>query len=86
MIKSYSKDLEQVPGIGKKIATDLRAIGIKSVDDLKYQDPEAIYKKLCDFKVSPVDRCVLYVLRCAVYWASNDEHKPDLLKWWNWKD
>ncbi|MBC8473125.1 MAG: pathogenicity locus, partial [Planctomycetes bacterium] len=30
--------------------------------------------------------CMLYVLRCAVYYASNTEHDPDLLKWWNWKD
>jgi hypothetical protein len=33
-----------------------------------------------------VDRCVLYVFRCAVYFASEAEHDPELLKWWNWKD
>ena len=32
-----------------------------------------------------MDRCVLYVFRCAVYYARNEEHDPDLLKWWNWK-
>ncbi|MGA3073400.1 MAG: helix-hairpin-helix domain-containing protein, partial [Bryobacteraceae bacterium] len=30
--------------------------------------------------------CVLYVFRCAVYFASEAEHDPELLKWWNWKD
>jgi hypothetical protein len=38
------------------------------------------------FKASPVDRCVLYVFRCAVYYANNKTHDPELLKWWNWKD
>nr|WP_321429915.1 helix-hairpin-helix domain-containing protein [uncultured Methanolobus sp.] len=29
---------------------------------------------------------MLYVFREAVYFASNEEHDPELLKWWNWKD
>ena len=28
---------------------------------------------------------MLYVFRCALYYASNDIHDPELLKWWNWK-
>jgi len=78
--------LEQIPGVGKAIAQDMRNIGIRSRSQLKGQDPEKLYQKLCDFKASPVDRCMLYVLRCAVYYASNTEHDPQLLKWWNWKE
>jgi hypothetical protein len=33
-----------------------------------------------------VDRCALYVFRCAVYFASEAKPDPELLKWWNWKD
>jgi Pathogenicity locus len=33
-----------------------------------------------------VDRCVLYVFRAAVYFASNKKHDEEKLKWWNWKD
>jgi len=80
------KDLEQIPGIGKSIAQDLRDIGISSVDELKGKKPDQLYKKLRNFKASPVDRCMLYALRCAVYYASNTEHDPELLKWWDWKD
>jgi Pathogenicity locus len=29
---------------------------------------------------------MLYIFRSAVYYASNDSHDPELLKWWNWKD
>ena len=86
MKQSDSKVLEQIPGVGKAIAQDMASIGIRSLSQLKNQDPDKLYQKLCDFKASPVDRCMLYVLRCAVYYASNTKHDPQLLKWWNWKN
>jgi hypothetical protein len=84
--KTASTSLEEIPCVGKAIAQHLRDIGIHSVGQLKRKDPEKLYKKLCEFKASPVDKCMLYVLRCAVYYASNKKHDPELLKWWNWKD
>jgi hypothetical protein len=33
-----------------------------------------------------VDRCWLYVARCAEYFASEARRDPEKLKWWNWKD
>ena len=86
MKPSVVEPLEQIPGVGKQVAQALRDIGISSVNHLKGRRAERLYEKLCHFKAEPVDRCMLYVLRCAVYYASNDEHDPDLLKWWNWKD
>ena len=79
-------ELEQIPGVGKSIARDLRQIGITSVKQLKRRNPEKLYQRLCDFRASPVDRCMLYVLRCAVYYASSSDPDPELLKWWKWKD
>ena len=32
------------------------------------------------------DRCVLYVFRCAVYFATEPAPEPERLKWWNWMD
>ncbi|MHC4622422.1 MAG: helix-hairpin-helix domain-containing protein [Planctomycetota bacterium] len=78
--------LKQIPGVGEKVAQDMWDIGIHSVAGLKGQNAERLYQKLCDFKASPVDRCMLYVFRCAIYYASNAEHDSELLKWWNWKD
>jgi len=86
MKQSNTKDLEQIPGVGKRIAHEMQNIGIHSIDQLKDQNPRKLYQKFCDIKASPPDRCLLYVLRCAVYYASNTEHNPELLKWWNWKD
>ena len=84
--QSQTRQLEQIPGVGKSIARYMQDIGIRSINDLKGKNPERLYKKLCNYKAAPVDRCMLYVFRCAVYFASNTEHDPRLLKWWNWKD
>jgi hypothetical protein len=56
------------------------------VDDLRHRDPEELYERLCALQQAHVDRCMLYTLRCAVYFASNEAYDPELLKWWNWKD
>ena len=82
------KNLTIIPGVGKSIASDLRHIGIKKVDDLKGQDPEELYRLSNSFAGKKQDRCLLYVFRCAVYYAETPEEKqdPEKLKWWNWKD
>lgn len=79
-------ELQIIPGIGPSMAQDLRDLGIFGVDDLKGQDPEMLYRRLCLTRGMQIDRCVLYVFRCAVYFAAGSEHDPELLKWWNWKD
>ena len=86
MKESFSEQLQQIPGVGKSIAQYMREIGVHSIGQLKGQDPDKLYERLCERKASPVDRCVLYIFRCAVYYASSTDHKPELLKWWNWKD
>ena len=79
-------DLSRIPGVGPSIASDLYLLGIRQVADLRGRDPEFLYSELCREMGRHVDRCVLYVFRCAVYFASESKHDPELLKWWNWKD
>jgi len=81
-----NKEFRRIPGIGKKLADELIALGFKKVTDLRNEDPERMYHKLCKIRGAHIDRCVLYVFRCAVYFASEPNHKAHLLKWWNWKD
>jgi hypothetical protein len=78
--------LQAIPGVGPSIAEDLRALGIRTVTQLKGKDPENLYQRLITLRGMHQDRCVLYVFRCAVYFASTPRPKPHLLKWWNWKD
>ena len=81
-----NKDLLRIPGVGPSIAADLVGLGIHNVQDLKGRNPEALYEACKQQQSGKLDRCVLYVFRCAVYFASNRQHDPELLKWWNWKD
>jgi hypothetical protein len=78
--------LQQIPGVGPSIARDLRLLGMRTPADLSGRDPEALYQDLCRRTGQHQDRCVLYVFRCAVYYASRKRHDPRLLRWWAWKD
>lgn len=79
-------ELQQIPGVGRSIAQDLSNIGINSVSDLINKDPEELYRKSNKFAGVVQDRCLLYVFRCAVYYAKTKKHDPEKLKWWDWKD
>lgn len=79
-------ELQIIPGVGPSIARDLQSLGIHRVADLKGRDPEALYEEFQARAGQPIDRCLLYVFRCAVYFASHRKHHPEKLKWWNWKD
>jgi hypothetical protein len=68
------------------MAQDLRDLGVERIDDLRRRDPEEMYSRLCRLRGDRLDRCVLYVFRCAVYFAGRSRHDPQLLKWWNWTD
>ena len=79
-------ELQTIPGVGKSIAEDLWQMGFRAVKELKNKNPEKMYTDFCRLKNTKVDRCMLYVFRCAVYFASNKKHDPKKLKWWNFKD
>jgi hypothetical protein len=80
------RDLRRIPGVGPSIAQDLLDLGVRSVADLKDVDPEALYERLCALRGAHQDRCLLYVFRCAVYFAGPEPHDPERLRWWAWKD
>ncbi len=79
-------ELRIIPGVGPSIAIDLRELGIRKVSDLKGKDPERMYRRLIQRRGAHQDRCLLYVFRSAVYFASTPNPRPDLLEWWRWKD
>jgi hypothetical protein len=80
------KELQRVPGVGKKLSKDLLDLGYHSLEELQGENPEEMYEKLSALRGRHIDRCVLYVFRTAVYFAENSIHEPKLLKWWNWTD
>ncbi|NTV30443.1 pathogenicity locus [candidate division WWE3 bacterium] len=77
--------LTVIPGVGKSIAQDLNQIGITVVSDLVNKDANELYR-LSNQQAGVIqDRCLLYVFRCAIYYAEGG-NDPEKLKWWNWKD
>lgn len=86
MTPSSGSDLQRIPGVGPSIEQDLLGLGVGAVEELKGRDPEQLYRQLCEQRGEHVDRCVLYVFRCAVYFSETESPRESLLKWWNWKD
>jgi hypothetical protein len=84
--QSRQRSLRVIPGIGPAMERDLRDLGYSSVEELRGADAETMYADLCRLRGVHVDRCVLYVFRCAVHFADNEVHDPERLKWWRWKD
>ncbi|MBS1781935.1 MAG: pathogenicity locus [Bacteroidetes bacterium] len=82
------KELTSIPGVGKSIATDLYNIGIMQIDDLKGKVPQELYNLSNLWAGCVQDRCLLYVFRCAVYFAETpiNKQEPEKLKWWKWKE
>lgn len=86
MAQSSGTDLQRIPGVGPSIERDLVDLGIRGVEELRGQDPEQLYERLSELRGESLDRCLLYVFRTAVYFASTESPESALLKWWNWKD
>jgi Pathogenicity locus len=84
--RAAGDELQRIPGVGPSIARDLRGLGIRRVADLKGRDPEALYEQSNERRGMRQDPCLLYVFRCAVYFASTARPDPERLKWWWWKD
>jgi len=86
MDRETLRELTRAPGVGPSIDADLETLGVRSLADLARADPEELYQRLETQADGHVDRCVLYVFRCAHYFAAHTRHDPELLEWWRWKD
>ena len=80
------KELQIIPGIGKSISLDLWNLGIRKVADLKGKNPKSLYNRSNKLVGAKQDPCLLYVFRCAVYFASEKRLVKEKLNWWYWKD
>jgi len=80
------KDFQKIPVVGKSIAQDYWDLGFRSLDEIKNVDPGLLFDRLCALRGCRVDRCMLYVFRCAHYFVNEKNPDPEKLKWWNWKE
>lgn len=79
------KELEKIPWIGPKSSRAFWDVGVRSVEDLKGEDPEELYEEIRKQGDPTINIVFLYVIRCAIYYLREDHYDPKLLKWWNWK-
>ncbi|XDD50670.1 helix-hairpin-helix domain-containing protein [Leptospira sp. WS92.C1] len=80
------REFQTLPGVGKSIAMDYWNLGFRSLDEIKKEDPEKLYLRICEYQGGHVDRCMLYVFRCVSYALNTKKPDSEKLKWWNWKD
>ena len=79
-------DLCAIPGVGPNMKQHMIRLGYHWVEDLKQANPEEMYQQDCILHGGQLDRCVLYVYRLAVYFATTPNPELQKLKWWYWKE
>ena len=79
-------ELQRIPGVGPSLAEDLHELGVHTIRSLATKDPELLFARLERKRAFRQDPCVLYVFRCAVYFARTPDPDLGLLRWWRWKD
>jgi len=78
-IASPGKRLEDLPNIGKSIASDLRSLGIHTPQELAGRDPLEIFRELGGPMGKRHDPCVFYTLLAAEHFLKTTEPLP----WWH---
>ena len=73
-------DLRQLPNIGPAIARKLISLGIERPDDLRGQDGERLFERLCDLDGKRHDPCLLDTFVVAVDHANGAPARP----WWEY--
>lgn len=81
-IKGQANKLEDIPNIGKSIASDLRAIGILHPRQLAARKPLSTYSALAGRMGHRHDPCVLYVLMAARHYLESGDAVP----WWKFTE
>lgn len=79
-------ELQKIPGVGPNMEQHLLRLGYTTIEALKGENPQEMYERNCILSGETLDRCVLYVYRCAVYFAETENPDPEKCKWWNWKE
>lgn len=76
--------LQDLPGIGPRLADDLFRLGYRAPEDLHGANPVEMFMRLEELTGSAQDPCVLDAFQCAVYFASTEDPEPLLSQWWTW--
>ncbi|MEP6715662.1 MAG: helix-hairpin-helix domain-containing protein [Terriglobia bacterium] len=76
--------LKDLRGIGKKMLEDFDRLKISSVTQLKTQDAQELYDRMCRITKTRQDPCVLDTYRCAIEQARHPNLPAEQRDWWYW--
>lgn len=81
-------EFREIPGVGPDMEAHLMSLGLTNLAELARENPDELYTRDCLQFGQPLDLCILYVFRCAVYYARTPAGRraPEKLNWWYWKD
>ncbi len=71
--ESVIAELHKLPGVSEKAAEGMYLLGIKSVADLRGQDPVDMYSKLKERKDFFAEPCMLNAFKIAVKFAQTNK-------------
>lgn len=78
------KRFQELGSVGPACAKDFLALGFTRVEELRGQDAQKLYDRLCELTKTRQDPCVLDVLRCAVVQAEHPHLPAKWRDWWQW--
>ena len=70
--------LTSIPNVGPAIARKLRRVGVQETADLRGQDPDELFERLCAMEARRLDPCLLDTFVAAVSVADGGPARP----WW----
>jgi len=73
-------ELTDMPNIGPKVAAKLRRLDINSQEDLRGEDGEDLFERLCALDGRRHDPCLLDTFVAAVDYANGAPARP----WWEY--
>lgn len=73
-----SSPLTSIPNVGNAVASKLQRLDITGPDDLRGQDPNELFERLCRIDGHAHDPCLLDTLTAAVSYADGQPARP----WW----
>jgi hypothetical protein len=76
--------LRDLAGIGQSVESNLRLLGITTVDELARVSGDFLYSELCRATGVRQDPCVLDTFRCVVAQARNPALPVEERNWWWW--
>lgn len=78
------KELKDLVSVGAATVLDFNLLGINSIDDLRDNDANELYERLCLITHVRHDPCVEDVFRAAIEQSNNPNLESEKKNWWYW--